>query len=204
MFHTYNFSVGLGVLEPNTEIVVLQTEGSFLGVTQAVSLPIRFEKDHANRQYKWRMPTSAEITAWLEKMPTLDPRRSSPEEKFIDACRTHPYFQQKKGEAYAISDADILKIYKTTVSNLDQDCPVKANQGAWTIHEDYPYLVVDYHFTTKVNIAALIPESLRFLSGTLEDIAQSITDEVSVKYLPLSMKNFRDFTQEWTATGGPR
>jgi len=25
-----------------------------------------------------------------------------------------------------------------------------------------------------------------------------------VKYLPLSMKNFRDFTQEWTKTGGPK
>jgi hypothetical protein len=204
MFHTYNFSVGLGSQEPNKEMVVLQTEGSFLGITQAVSLPIRFEKDQAAHQYKWKMPTQAEIVAWVEKMPPVVAGRTKPEEKFIDACRTHPFFQQKKGDAYTVTDEDILKLYKTTVSNKDKDCPVKTNEGAWTIHEDYPYLVVDYDFSTKVNISALIPDSLKFISGSVEDIAQTITDEVSVKYLPLSMKNFRDSTQEWTKTGGPK
>jgi hypothetical protein len=204
MFHTYNFSVGLGSLEPNKEMVVLQTEGSFFGVTKAVSLPIRFEKDAAAHQYKWKMPTQPEIIAWVDKMPPVVAGRTKPEEKFIDACRTHPYFQQKKGDAFLVTDEDIMKLYKTTVTDKDKDCEVKTNEGAWTIHEDYPYLVVDYNFTTKVNVNALIPDSMKFLSGSVEDVVQTITDEVSVKYLPLSMKNFRDFTQEWTKTGGPK
>jgi len=204
MFHTYNFSVGMDNLAEDKMHVILQTEGSFFGISQQVSLPVYFVRDAKKRTYSFRMSTQAEINDALSKMQPINPGRTSPEEKFIDACRTHPYFQQKKDGEYAVSDDDIRKIYLQTVKEVDEECPVKESTGHWTVQEDYPYLVVDYSLKTRVNINAFIPPSLRFLSGTIEEVAQSISDEVSVKYLPLSMKNFRDFTQEWTRTGGPK
>ncbi len=204
MFHTYNFSVGLDTGSRSDMNVIIQTEGSFFGITEAVTLPVYFESDPQARTFSFRMPSQKQIVLALAQMKPLKPGRAKPEEKFIDACRTHPYFQQTdKDGKFTVSDADILKLYHSTVEDLGE-CPVKESSGHWKIQEDYPYLVVDYSLKTAVNVNAFIPPSMRFLSGTLEDVAQSISDEVSVKYLPLSMKNFRDFTQEWTRTGGPK
>jgi hypothetical protein len=203
MFHTYNFSVGLHQPDRNNTYVVLQTEGAFFGISQAVTLPLIFTADEKKRTLSFHMPDQKEINRAMSNMEPLKEGRTSPEDKFIDAARTHPFFQQKKNGEYAVSDDDILKLYRETIKNMDEECPVKESTGHWTVQDDYPYLVVDYSLKTRVNVDAFIPPSLRFLSGTIEDIAQSISDEVSVKYLPLSMKNLRDFTQEWTRTGGP-
>ncbi|HUT56003.1 MAG TPA: hypothetical protein VM658_21610 [bacterium] len=204
MFHTYNFSVGLDTGDRSRMNVIIQTEGSFFGITQSVSLPVYFESDAKSRTFSFRMPSQKQIIQAVASMKPVKPGRVRPEEKFLDSCRTHPYFQQTKGNGeLVVSDEDIMKLYHATVEDL-QECPVKESTGHWTVQEDYPYLVVDYSLKTSVNVNAFIPTSMRFLSGTLEDVAQSISDEVSVKYLPLSMKNFRDFTQEWTRTGGPK
>jgi hypothetical protein len=204
MFHTYNFSVGLDTGDRSRMNVIIQTEGSFFGVTQAVSLPVYFESDPKARTFSFRMPSQKQIIQAVGQMKALKPGRTKPEEKYLDACRTHPFFQQKDGSGnFAVSDEEIMKLYHSTVEDLEE-CPVKESSGHWKVQDDYPYLVVDYSLKTRVNVNAFIPPSMRFLSGTLEDVAQSISDEVSVKYLPLSMKNFRDFTQEWTKSGGPK
>jgi len=204
MFHVYNFSVGLGGPDRNTEYVIIQTEGSFWGITQQVTLPVKFIADANERTYSFHMPTQKEITDWVEKMPALKTGRTSPEEKYIDYCREHPFFQMKDDDGnYEIEDDQIIEYYETTVTDLDEECPVKEMSGHWRIQEGLPWLLVDYSLKTRVNMDAFIPRSLRFMSGALENVAQKISDEVSVKYLPLSMKNFRDHTQEWTRTGVP-
>ncbi len=203
MFHVYNYSVGIDPGKPNSAYVVVQTEGSFFGITQKVNVPVYFEWDYDKRTMEFYMPDKADMKAAVKNMPPVKPGRTSPEEKFIDACRKHPYFQRKDGGEYVVSDDDIKDLYRETVTHMDEECPVKASDGFWRINEDYPYLVVTYSLKTRVNIDALIPRSMRFLAGQVENIAQVITDAVSVEYLPLSMKNFRDHTQKWTKTGGP-
>lgn len=204
MFHVYNFSVGLYKPDPDSMSVILQTEGSFFGVTQAVSLPIVFNRDNQTHKVLCRMPTQEEILSQVKKMPAIKQGRNSPEQKFTDACRTHPFFQQTDSMGkLTVTDDYILKLYKTVIANKDAECPVKDISGGWHIQEDYPYMVVDYSLKTAINIEALIPKSMRVISGTLDSVVQQISDEVSIKYLPLSMKNFRDFTQEWTRKGRP-
>ena len=205
MFHVYNFSVGLYQPDPDSMAVILQTEGTFFGITQAVNLPIVFRRDGKTHQVWCRMPTQQEMIAQVKKMPAVKPGRDQPEQKFIDACRTHPYFKQvEAGGGFKVSDEDIRKLYRVVVTNKDQECPIKDISGGWQIYEDYPYLVVDYSLKTKVNVEALIPKAMRSLSGAAAPVVQYISDEVSVKYLPLSMKDFRDSTQEWTRTGAPQ
>ncbi|OGP56056.1 MAG: hypothetical protein A2V67_14025 [Deltaproteobacteria bacterium RBG_13_61_14] len=202
MFHVYNFSVGLGPNNPQGSYVLLQTQGTFFGITRAVTLPVFFWQDDATRTLNFRMPTQAAVTEAAQKMPALKPGRTDLDLKFMDYSRVHPFFQEKnaRGE-FVTSDQDIKEILHEVVLNMDEDCEVKETTGHWTIHEDYPYLVVDYSLKTRVNMAAFIPPALRFLAGTLEQAAQYISDEVSAKYLTLSMKNFRDLTQQWTAEG---
>lgn len=204
LFHTYNFSVGLYAPDADSMFVVLQTEGTFYGITQAVNVPEFYRRNAANRTYTFRTATQAEMIAAVARMAPLKSGRVKPEEKFIDACRAHPYFQQKKGNDFLVSDQEILELYQEVVTKKDAECPVKESNGYWQIFEDYPYLVVDFSLKSRVNIQALLPPSLKFISGSVDEVAQSISDEVSVKYIPLSMRNFRDFTQEWTKTGGPK
>jgi hypothetical protein len=182
--------------------VILQTEGTFFGVTQAVNLPIIFNRNWETRKVSCRMPTQEEIITHVKQMPAMNPGRNKPEQKFIDACRTHPYFLQRDTSGnFKMNDEDILKLYHAVVANKDEECPIKDISGGWQIQEEYPYLVVDYSLMTKVNVEALIPKSMRFISGSLDSVVQQISDEVSVKYLPLSMKNFRDLTQKWNQSG---
>jgi len=203
MFHVYNYSVGIDPGKPKSSYVVVQTEGSFFGITQKVNVPVYFEWDYDKRTMEFYMPEQEDMIEAVRNMPPVKPGRTSPKEKFIDACRTHPYFQRMDGDEYVVSDDDIEDLYRETVTHMEEECPVKASDGFWRIEEDYPYMVVTYSLKTRVNVDALIPRSMRFLAGQVEDLAQVITDAVSVEYLPLSMKNFRDHTQEWTKTGGP-
>lgn len=205
MFHVYNFSVGLGPNDPAGTYVILQTEGSFYGISQAVSLPLVFKANAATRNFEFRMPSQADIIKALARMAPVKPGRTKPEEKFLDACRTHPFFQQKDASGqYVVTDAEIMKLYQNTIADVSNGCPVKESTGHWKVQDDYPYLVVDYSLKTRVNVGALLPKSMTFMSGAVTGVAQTISDEVSVKYLPLSMKNFRDFTQKWTKSGGPK
>jgi hypothetical protein len=204
LFHTYNFSVGLHKPDPNSMMTVLQTEGSFYGISQSVNVPLLFVKNEADRTYSCSIPSQKTMDETLKNMATLKPGREKPEEKFIDSCRTHPFFQQKNSSGEnLVTDDDIMDIYNEVVIGIEDECRVRQTDASWKIHEDYPYLVVDYNLKTRINVKAFLPKSLSFLGGALEDFAQSISDEVSVKYLPLSMKNFREHTQEWTKTGGP-
>lgn len=200
MFHAFNFSVGLYAPDERSQYTVIQSEGSFFGITQSANQPLFCRKDPEERTFTCEEPAQAEMIAAMAKMPPVVPGREKPEQKFMDACRTHPYFQEKDNHGeFVIKDENLLKIYDEVVTHKDEKCPVKATLSRWRIHEDYPYWVADYSLKTTVNIAAVVPRSLRFLEG----IVQIILNEVSVKYIPLSMKNFRDYSQEWTKTGGP-
>ena len=202
MFHVYNFSVGIGPNDPQGGSVILQTQGAFFGITEAVTLPVFFWQSPSGHTLNFREPTQGEITQAVEKAPAVQPGRTAVDQKFIDYYRAHPLFQEKNASGDpAISDQEIKKMLHVIVLNKDEKCDVKESSGHWTIQDDYPYLVVDYSLKTRVNINAFIPPALRFLSGTVEKAAQLISDEVSAKYLTLSMKNFRDFTQEWSKQG---
>jgi hypothetical protein len=203
LFHVYNFSVGVPSPQPNSMYAVIQTEGAFFGVTQAVTLPVAFNWDYAKRTMWFQMPQKGELGKALAQMPPVRPGRDQPLDKLIDLSRTHPFFLQLDEGEYMVTDDEIKKYYEAAVVDLEK-CPVKESSGHWTIQEDYPYLVVDYSLKTRVNVNALLPPSMRFMAGAVENVAQVISDEVSVKYLPLSMRNFRDFTQQWTKTGGPK
>ena len=202
MFHVYNFSVGIGPNDPQGSSVILQTQGTFFGITRAVTLPVFFWQSPPGHTLNFREATQEEIIQAVEKAPPLHPDRAALDQKFIDYCRAHPMFQDKTASGDPIiSDQDIKKILHDVVLNKDEKCEVKESSGRWTIQDDYPYLVVDYSLKTRVNMAAFIPPALKFLAGTLEQAAQYISDEVSAKYLTLSMKNFRDLTQEWSKAG---
>ena len=204
LFHTYNFSVGVHPPTPESMMTILQTEGSFYGISQSVNVPLLFVKDDAQKTFTCSMPSQKEMDDAMKNMAPVKPGRVKPEEKFIDSCRLHPFFQQKDSSGKnMVTDADIMDIYNEVVIGIEDECRVKQTDSSWKIYEDYPYLVVNYNLKTRVNMQAFLPKSLGFLGGALEDFAQTISDEVGVKYVPLSMKNFRDHTQKWTKTGGP-
>jgi hypothetical protein len=200
MFHAFNFSVGLYAPDASSRYVVIQSEGSLVGITLAVNQPLVCRNNREERTYSCDVPLQTEIVSSMEKMRPVVPGREKPEEKFIDACRTHPYFQQQDDHGRFISsDQELLEMYQEVVPDKDEKCAVQESASRWRIHEDYPFLVADYSLKTRFNIDAVLPRPLRFVQG----IVQLATDAVSVKYIPLSMKNFRDYSQEWTRTGGP-
>ncbi len=204
LFHVYNFSVGLYSPGAERMHIMIQTQGDFFGISKAVTLPIWFEKNDQAREFSFKMPTQAEIVKVVNQMPPLKPGRDSLEEKFIDYCRTHSYFQQMDDGEYLIEDKDIVKLLERVILDKDEGCEVKETTGKWKVQDDFPdYMLVSYSLKTRVNIEALLPSFMRFAAGAVDKAAQIISDEVSVKYLPLSMKNFRDFTQEWTKNGPP-
>jgi len=198
MFHVYDFSVGLYAPGAERMYVVLQTEGEFFGVSRSIALPLVFTKDSAHRTLTFSMPSQTEIVAALEALPAVQPGRASPREKFIDACRRHPYFQQRdKDGDLTVSDKDIDGVLRETILEMAKRCDVKESTGRWRVDESFRgFLLVEYSLKTRVNVDAVIPAVFRFAKGALGKAAQSISDAVSIKYLPLSMKDFRDSTQE--------
>jgi len=202
LFHTYNFSVGFGPNDPKFTCVLLQTQGTFFGINEAVTLPECYWQDPAAHRMSFREATQDEITQIVQKAAPLKPERADLDLKFIDYCRAHPMFQEKgaNGET-VISDQEIKKMLHDIVLNKNEKCDVKESSGHWGIQEDYPYLVVEFTLMSRVNIDAFIPPAFRFLKSTVEKAAQMISDEVSAKYITLSMKNFRDLTQEWGKPG---
>jgi hypothetical protein len=202
MFHTYNFSVGFGPNDPKFTCVLLQTQGTFFGIAEAVTLPECYWQDPAAHRLNFREATQDEITQIVQKAAPLKPERADLDQKFIDYCRAHPMFQEKgaSGEP-VISDQEIKKMLHDIVLNKNDKCDVKESSGHWGIQEDYPYLVVEFTLMSRVNIEAFIPPAFRFLKSIVAKAAQIISDEVSAKYVTLSMKNFRDLTQEWGKAG---
>ena len=200
MFYVYNFSVAFGKKSPVDTYVLLQTQGKFMGFTKAVTLPLIFHQDDARRALSFKMPSQKEIVEAVKKLPVLKPGRESVEERFIDLCRTHPWFQDKdeKGN-YLVSDEEILKILDKAILHKDSKCDVYECLGRWRVWEEVSdrYYLVSYSLLTVVNIKAFIPPNIPLLGPMFKKIAQRVSDEVSAKYLPLSMKNFRDHTVEW-------
>lgn len=199
MFHVYNFSVGFGPNDPQFTCVLLQTQGTFFGITEAVTLPECYWQDPAAHRLNFREATQDEITRIVQQAAPLKPERTDLEQKFIDYCRAHPMFQEKNSNGEpVISDQEIKKMLHDIVLDKDEKCDVKESSGHWAIQEDYPYLVVEFTLMSRVNIDAFVPPAFRFLKSTVQKAAQAISDEVSAKYVTLSMKNFRDLTQEWS------
>ncbi len=200
LFYVYNFSVELGKKTPIDTYVILQTQGKFMGFTKAVTLPLIFHQDDATRTLSFKMPTQQELIEVVNRLPVLKPGRESLEERFIDLCRTHPWFQDKdeKGN-YLVSDEEILKMLDKVILHKDTKCDVYECVGRWRVWENISdrYMLCTYSLRTVVNIRAFIPPNIPLLGAMFKKIAQSISDEVSAKYLPLSMKNFRDHTVAW-------
>jgi len=197
LFYVYNFSVMFGNKSPVDTFVVLQTQGKFMGFTKAVTLPLLFTADYPERVLSWRMPTQKELNEAINQMPG----NGSPEERFIALARSHPWFQDKDANGnYMVSDQEILKIYDQAIVNKDKKCDVYECVGRWKIDESISdkYYLVTYSLRTQVNIQAFIPPNLPLVGSMFKKVAQTVSDEVSAKYLPLSMKNFRDRTVEWS------
>ena len=196
LFYVYNFSVAFGNKSAAETYVVLQTQGKFMGFTKAVTLPVRFTADYQNRVLSWKMPSQQELNEIVNKMPG---KGASPE-RFIALARTHQWFSDKDASGnYAVSDDEIKKLFDQAVINKDKKCDVYECEGKWKIDETISdsYYLVTYSLRTVVNIQAFIPPNIPLLGAMFKRVAQQISDEVSAKYLPLSMKNFRDHTVDW-------
>ena len=189
-FAVYNTSVDF-FNEGDVHFCHLQIEGTFFRVTSAIDLPVIFTPFPQTREFTFHMPTQAELDRVIKQLKPVNPGRPQPQEIFADLARKHPLFseQDKKGR-FRVSDKDILKIYRN-VFDLNE-CQVKVTEGTWKIYEDFSgFYVVEYLLHSVVNVDAFVPH-IPLVRGAVEKVAQSISDEVSVKYFPLSMKNLRD------------
>jgi hypothetical protein len=190
-FAVYNTSVDF-YAEGVTHFCHLQIEGTFFGITSAIDLPVLFAAFPKTREFSFHMPTQAELDRAAKNMKPVSPGRALSQEIFIDLARKHPLFseQDKKGK-FRVSDKNMLKIYRN-VFDLNE-CQVKVTEGGWKIFEDFSgFYVVEYLLRSVVNVDAFVPH-IPLVRGAVEKVAQSISDEVSVKYFPLSMKNLRDW-----------
>lgn len=191
-FAVYNTSVEF-FTGGNGHYCYLQTEGTFFKVTRSVNVPVVYFLDPAKREMNYRMPDQEELNRAAEGMKPVSPDRNGPEEKFIDHCRRHPLFSEKdpKGN-YQVRDKEIRKIQRQ-VFDLEE-CEVKITEGGWKVHEGFQgeYYLVEFTLKSKVNIEAFVPK-IPLVRNLVEKFAQTVSDEVSVKYLPLSMKNLRDW-----------
>jgi hypothetical protein len=196
LFHVYNFSVAFGKKTPVDTYVLLQTQGTFLGFTKAVTLPLIFHADHSRRTLGWSMPPEKDLVQAVNELPVLTPGRESLGNRFIDTCRTHPMFQEKDpGGNYVISDEQIMRWLSDNIIHKDSECDVKDCYGQWKAYEEFDqYNLICYSLLTVVNIAAFIPPDIPAISRLVKKFAQMVSDEVSARYLPLSMKNYRDHT----------
>jgi len=202
LFYVYNFSLLLGRQSQSESVVLLQTEGKYLGFAKSVTLPEYFRADEPDRTLYFRIATQTEATEMVNKLPVLQPGRTSLEQRFIDHCRQNPWFQEKDSRGnYVVSDKEILELLDKAILHKDTKCDVYASDGRWKVDEGISdsYMLVTYSLKTQVNIQAFIPPNIPLLGPMFKKIAQQVSDEVSAKYLPLSMKNFRDRTTEWAA-----
>jgi len=203
LFYVYNFSLLLANKGPNDNYVLLDTEGKYMGFGKSVAVPVFFHADEASKTLSFRRATQKEATDAVNALPAKS-SRTSLDDRFIDLARSNPWFQEKDASGnYLTSDKDILELLDKNIIHEDTKCDVYASTGRWQVMEDVSpnYLVVDYSLKTVVNIRAFIPPNLPLLGPMFKKIAQNVSDEVSAKYLPLSMKNFRDHTAEWAKSG---
>jgi len=191
-FAVYNTSVEF-FDDGNGYYCYLQTEGTFFKVTRSVNVPVIYFLDPEKREMNYRMPGQEELNRAAEGMKPASPERNESVEKFTDHCRRHPLFSEKdpKGN-YLVRDKEIKRIYRQ-VFDLDE-CEVKITEGGWKVHEGFQgeYYLVVFTLKSKVNIEAFVPK-IPLVRNLVEKFAQTVSDEVSVKYLPLSMKNLRDW-----------
>jgi len=196
LFYVYNFSVAFGKKSQTETYVVLQTQGKFMGFTKAVTLPLIFNADYPNRVLSWKMPTQKELLEVADKIPG----KGTVQDRFIALARAHQWFQDKDDQGnYGVSDQELQKILDQAILNKDKKCDVYQCAGKWKIDETISddYYLVTYSLLSVVNIQAFIPPNIPLVGAMFKKIAQSVSDEVSAKYLPLSMKNFRDHTVKW-------
>jgi len=200
LFYVYNFSVELGKKSPDDTYVLLQTQGRYMGFRKAVTLPLLFHADQPSRTLSFSEAGQKEITDVVESLPVRNPGRTSLNDRFLDLCRSYAWFQDKDAAGkYLVSDIQILELLDQAIIDKDKKCDVYASDGGWKIDENLSdnYLFVTYTLKTAVNLRAFIPPNIPLLGPMFKRIAQSISGEVSAKYLPLSMKNFRDLTGQW-------
>lgn len=190
-FAVYNTSVEFFV-EENRHYCYLQTEGTFFKVTRALNVPVIYFLEAEKREMNYRMPTQEELDRAAAGMQPVNPERTEPEQKFIDHCRRHPLFSEKDlKERYLIREKEIRKIYPQ-IFDL-KECEVKVTEGGWKVYEGFSgFHLVTFTLKSVVNIEAFVPK-IPLVRNLVEKFAQTVSDEVSVKYLPLSMKNLRDW-----------
>ena len=90
-----------------------------------------------------------------------------------------------------VSDAQILKVLSVLTDTAGK-CELKDTHAYYKVHEGFAgFHVVEYSITSMANINALFP-NIPLLRSIVENIAQSVADQVSWKHFSLSMKNLRD------------
>jgi len=191
-FAVYNASISFDDENDNTDIGFFQPEGKFFGFTKAVNVPMKIMRKPDERIANYIMPTQEEMNTALAGIKPLSAQRTGLAEIFIDTARTHPYFEERNEDgSYRIDDEQILKILKI-LSNMPELAEVKDTQARWTVYEEFQnFYLVEYYLSSLVNIDAVFPD-IPFLKSIAGNIAQAVSDEVSWKYLSLSMKNLRD------------
>jgi hypothetical protein len=193
-FHIYNAAIALGSIEKGRMVYCcLQTEGTFWGFTRTVNLPMKFIIDRETRSVSYVLPSQEEMVRIVDRLAPTKVGRSSPMEKFMDRCRSEPLFAEKqKRGLYRISNRTLRKIYHEVVDEKSKRCEVKITDGCWRVYEEFSgFCLVTYYLRSMVNVAAFVP-NIPFISDLVEKFAQHVSDKASLKYLPLSMMNFRD------------
>ena len=195
VFHAYNACVVLeSKVEATGNVVYMQTEGSMFGVTRQINFPLLFALNKEIKSHSVVEPHQEVVIGAIEDLPPRSPDRDSIQEKFIDYCRLRPYFAEKKENgAYAVSDEEILTILDEIALNKEQECEMRFIQGEFRVHYLYEHFVlVTYFFYSEINLEKLLPDIpiVKTLGGR---IIRMLADEASGKYIPLSMKNLRDF-----------
>ncbi len=192
-FSVYNVTVSF--TEEDTSPVIIgffQPEGEFLGISRAVNVPVRAQRQPEDHAVIYTTPTQAEMDAALAHIRSTSSPDKDPERGFINMLRRHPYFAEHTPDgSYRVSDADIIAI-RTQLTDLADACPISDLRASWRVHEVFStFHEVEYTLESTANVRALVPD-IPLLTSIVGHLAQGISDVVSWKYLSLSMKNLRD------------
>lgn len=192
----------------NTSFVLLQPEGTMMGFTSTAIVPVMFINPPGDDRIRFRRASQQDIKTAIAVSPVVIPGRAKPEEKFIDHMRSDwPYNVKDPDDpsSYEVEDEDLVDLLKDTLYDIDEECPVKQIGGGWDFYFDGfdDFVYVEYTLSSAVNVDALFP-GIPGLQFIVKKIAQSVSDEAALKYLPVSMKNIRDFALARAAEGAVR
>jgi hypothetical protein len=194
-FHVYNTSVALGENHVGQTYAFLQTEGSLYGFRHAINVIILYNEVEGPqfKRLEFKSPSVSEKEALMQILSKKGD--ASADQTIIHLFRKHPLFkeQDQKGE-FMITDEDILEMFKNAARVLPSSGDRIAHPGCWEVREDFQkFYYVTFTIPTEADLAQVGIEVPQWIGGLVQRVVHAVACEVSAKYLPLSMKNFRDF-----------